>query len=197
MKKSILMLILILFSSILFSKQCSDEFSPEKFDQAPAYFEDLIDTNFGEIKIFGTKDSYKDFMFKLKGDTFFKPHSYTTFGDYIYPKKDGFWSYKLNDKGIVYIVNIAQIESEKLYPQAFAEMLNDDFENPWSKWDGDGYEHYMVPEFVRFKYKDKYISLKTYFWGIVGDAAKVDRSTINYQLIDFSKEVNTYIKCAK
>ena len=53
----------------------------------------------------------------------------------------------------------------------------------------------MVPEFVRFKYGKKYLSLKTYFWGIAGDSAKVDKSTINYQIIDFTDEVNGYIRC--
>ena len=61
--------------------------------------------------------------------------------------------------------------------------------------ESDSSKHYIEPKFVRFKYKDYYLSLKVYFWGVEGDSAKVEKSTINYQIIDFTNEVNTYIKC--
>ncbi len=75
----------------------------------------------------------------------------------------GFWSYKINSKDKVEEVNIAQIESTKEDALALADMITSDFEGPWINWDGDAYEHYMVPEFTRIKYKDKYLSLKVIF----------------------------------
>ena len=107
----------------------------------------------------------------------------------------GFWNYKLNQEGKVDEVNIAQLESSREETLVLADMITSDFEGPWNKWDGDAYEHYLVPEFTRIKYKKKYLSLKVIFWGVKDDSARVERSTINYQLIDFTDEVNGYMKC--
>jgi len=187
MKKYIL--IIILLSRSLFANDCADEFSPEKFQESPSFFEDLVDmTPIGEKKELG---------FEKKGDTFYKSNSYVTYKAYTYPTTNSFWSYKVDKSGKIYEVNISQIESSRLDDETLTQMLNDDFEGAWRVWDGDGYEHYMVPEFVRFRYGNKYLSLKTYFWGIEGDSARVDKSTINYEIIDFTDEVNGYIKCMK
>jgi hypothetical protein len=184
--KKIIFALTILITSI-FAQQCADEFSPEKFQEAPSFFGGLVDlTPIGEKKELG---------FEKKGDTFYKPNSYITYKAYIYPTTNSFWSYKVDESGKIYEVNVSQIESEILGDATLTQMLNDDFEEAWRKWDGDGYEHYMVPEFVRFKYGKKYLSLKVYFWGIDGDSAKVKKSTINYQIIDFTDEVNSYMRC--
>ena len=178
-----------ILSSFLFASDCADEFSPEKFQESPSFFEDLVDvTSLGKTGEFG---------FVKEGDTYYKPDTYVRYKDYIYPTINGFWSYKTDKNGKVYEVNVSQIESERMGDSALTDMINDDFEDMWRKWEGDGYEHYMVPEFVRFKYGKRYLSLKVYFWGIDGDSARVDKSTINYQIIDFSDEVNEYKKCIK
>ncbi len=186
--KNFILITFILVSSV-FAQQCADEFSPEKFGESPSFFEDLVD-----MTPIGTK---KNLGFIKKGDTFYKPNSYITYKAYIYPTTNSFWSYKVDKNNKIYEVNVSQVESSRIGDASLTEMLNDDFEEAWRKWDGDGYEHYMVPEFVRFKYGKKYLSLKVYFWGIDGDSARVEKSTINYQIIDFTDEVNSYIKCTK
>jgi len=172
----------------LFASNCADEFSPEKFDESPSFFEELVD-----ISPFGQKDEQLGFI--KKDGTFYKQNSYIKYKDYIYPSINGLWSYKRDSNGKIYEVNISQIESEIMTETSLTDMINSDFEDTWRKWEGDSYEHYMEPEFVRFKYKGYYLSLKVYFWGVQGDSAKVEKSTINYQIIDFTNEVNTYIKC--
>jgi len=193
MKKIILTLTFLISS--LFSQECADEFSPDKFGESPEFLNELIETNFNDIGFFGTKKEYEKLGYISKKGEFFKPDSYTTYRDYTYPSVNGLWSYKLNEKGNVDIVNIAQVELRKLDSLDLGETLSSDFDGAWRKWDGDSYEHYMIPEFVRFKYKDKYISIKVYFWGTIGDSARVDNSVINYQLIDFTDEVNGYTRC--
>ena len=186
MKKIIL--VIYFLNIYLFAGQCADEFSPQKFDESPSFFEDLVD-----ISALGQKPN--DLGFIQKGDLFYKPNSFIVYKDYIYPTVNGLWSYKIDAKGKIYEANISQIESGILSDTVLADMLNSDFEDTWRKWEGDGYEHYMEPEFVRFKYKDYYLSLKVVFWGVEGDSAKVKKSTVNYQIIDFTDEVNDYIRC--
>ena len=177
------------------ANECADEFSPDKFVDSSYFFEDLIETNFKEVALFGTAKEYEKLRFEQNREYFYKSDSYTTYRAYTYPKVMGFWSYKLNQKAKVDEVNIAQIESNKEDALVLADMITSDFEGPWLKWDGDAYEHYLVPEFTRIKYKNYYISLKVIFWGVKDDSARVDRSTINYKLIDFTDEVNGYIRC--
>ena len=186
MKKSIF--IFVILSSFMFAQQCADEFSPEKFEESPAFFEDLVD-----MSPLGKK--YKSPEFTKKGNTFYKSNSYITYKDYIYPTINGIWNYKVDSNGKIYEVNIAQIESGIMTDTVLSDMINSDFEDAWRKWEGDGYENYMEPEFIRFKYKDYYLSLKVVFWGVEGGSARVDKSTINYQIMDFTDEVNGYIKC--
>ncbi len=186
--KNFIFIITLMVSSV-FAQQCADEFSPLKFEESPSFFEDLVDlTPITERKELG---------FIKKGDIFYRPNSYVTYKSYTYPTINGFWSYKADKSGKIYEVNVSQIESSRLGDASLTEMLNDDFEEAWRKWDGDAYEHYMIPEFVRFRYGKKYLSLKVYFWGIDGDSARVEKSTINYQIIDFTDEVNSYIHCIK
>lgn len=186
MKK--ILLVISFLSSYLFAQQCADEFSPKHFDESPSFFEDLVDiSHIGE--------GHKKLGFIQKGDTFYKPKSYVLYKDYIYPTINGLWSYKVDTNGKIYEVNIAQIESQIMIDTVLADMINSDFEDVWIKWEGDSYEHYMEPEFVRFKYRGRYFSLKVVFWGVRGDSARVDKSTINYQIIDFTDEVKGYISC--
>ena len=185
MKKIILITTVLV--SFMFAQQCADEFSPEKFQESPSFFEDLVDeTPLSETKNLG---------FVEEEETFYKPSSYITYKDYIYPTINGFWSYKIDSSGKIYEVNVSQIESQRVESTALTDMINSDFEDAWRKWEGDDYEHYMEPEFVLFKYGKKYLSLKVTFWGVKGDSAKVKKSTINYQIIDFSDEVNSYKSC--
>jgi hypothetical protein len=193
MKKFILTITIL--SSLLFANNCADEFSPDKFVDSSDFLEDLIETNFQEVALFGTAKEYEKLGFEQKEDYFYKSDSYTTYRAYTYPKVMGLWNYKLNQQGKVDEVNIAQLESGREETLVLADMITSDFEGPWIKWDGDAYEHYMVPEFTRIKYKEQYLSLKVIFWGVKDDSARVERSTINYQLIDFTDEVNGYMKC--
>jgi len=186
MKKNIIAI--AFFNVVLLAGQCPDEFSPSHFIESPSYFEDLVD-----VSSLGKTD--KNLGFIKKGDTFYKPNSFIIYKDYIYPKINGFWSYKKDKNGKIYEVNVAQIESETMDTMALAEMVNNDFEDIWQKTDGDGYEHYMYPEFTRFEYGKSYLSLKVFFWGVSGDSAHVNKSTINYQIIDFTDEVNGFIHC--
>ncbi len=184
-----------ILSSLLFADDCADEFSPNKFANSSDFLEDLIETNFKDVSLFGTSKEYEKLGFTQNKEYFYKSDSYTTYRAYTYPKVMGFWNYKLNQKAKVDEVNIAQLESSKEETLVLADMITSDFEGPWIKWDGDAYEHYLVPEFTRIKYKDQYLSLKVIFWGVKDDSARVERSTINYQLIDFTDEVNGYIHC--
>jgi len=180
---------MVILVSFVFAQQCADEFSPEKFNESPSFFEELVDlTPIGEKK---------ELSFVKKKDTFYKPNSYISYKAYIYPTINGFWSYKADANGKIYEVSVSQIESEIVNDSVLSDMINSDFEDAWRKWEGDGYEHYMEPEFVRFKYGKKYLSLKAIFWGVEGDSARVDKSTISYQITDFTDEVNGYIKCMK
>jgi len=185
MKKYILTIALL--SGLLFANECAGEFSPQKFQESPSFFEDLVD----ETPLSKTED----LGYIKKEGIFYKPNSYITYKDYIYPTTNGFWSYKVDKSGKIYEVNVSQIESERIESTILTDMINSDFEDAWRKWEGDGYEHYMEPEFVRFKYGKKYLSLKVTFWGVEGDSARVEKSTINYQITDFSDEVNSYIRC--
>ena len=182
-------------SGLLFANECADEFSPDKFVDSSDFLEDLIETNFQEVALFGTAKEYGKLGFTQNKEYFYKSDSYTTYRAYTYPKVMGFWKYKLNQQAKVDEVNIAQLESSREETLVLANMITSDFEGPWNKWDGDAYEHYLVPEFTRIKYKEKYLSLKVIFWGVKDDSARVERSTINYQLINFTEEVNGYIRC--
>ncbi len=182
-------------SSLLFADECADEFSPDKFVESSDFLEDLIETNFKDVTLFGDAREYEKLGFVKSKDYFYKKDSFTTYRAYTYPKVMGFWNYKVDTKGRVDEVNIAQLESGREEPLVLADMITSDFEGPWIKWDGDAYEHYLVPEYSRIKYKKQYLSLKVIFWGVGDDSARVERSTINYRLIDFTDEVDGYVRC--
>ncbi len=188
-------LITILLNTLLFGGKCADEFSPDKFIESSPFLEDLIETNFQETALFASAKEYEKLKFKKVKNHFYKNNSFTPYRDYKYPKQDGFWSYKIDANEKVDEVNIAQLESTREDPLTIADMITSDFEGDWYKWDGDAYEHYLVPEYSRIKYKNYYLSLKVIFWGSGDDSAKLQRSTINYRLIDFTDEVNHYKEC--
>ena len=195
MKKFIFTITIL--TSLLFANDCADEFSPDKFVDSSDFLEDLIETNFKEVALFGTAAEYEKLGFSKNKEYFYKTDSYTTYRAYTYPKVMGFWKYKLNQQNKVDEVNIAQLESRREDALSLADMITSDLAGPWMKWEGDAYENYLVPEFTRIKYKNQYLSLKVIFWGVKGDSARVERSTINYQLIDFTDEVNEYMKCKR
>jgi len=123
--KKILLIIAVLVS-FLYAQKCADEFSPQKFEESPSSFEDLVDmTPLGKVD--------NSFTFIKENDTFYKQNSYIKYKDYIYPTISGFWSYKKDTNGKIYEVNISQIESEIMTETSLTDMINSDFEDTWRK----------------------------------------------------------------
>jgi len=94
--------------------------------------------------------------------------------------------------------DIVKKELYKYDPYEISNEINDDFGDFWSDIvDADSYEAYLVPEYTKFMYKNYYLSLKIYFYGLKGDATHLKATIIKYHFYNYTSEVNRYILCKK
>lgn len=190
MKKIIFVFILLFTFS--YSKECSPYFNPDKFYKTPELLNNLLDENFPNGIFIN-----QDFKHSIKkNNEVLKKNSFVEFGDYIYPKEDGFWKYKkIDDK--ISEVNLARAEIYKFDDIDIANTINDNFQNFWLDYIENAYEMRLTPEQTLFRYNDVYFTMSVFIYGVKGDSTPLKGTVVNFLLKDYTKEVNTYIKCMK
>lgn len=188
--KKLFLLFIITFE--LYSSDCSPYFNPEKFYEAPEALVELLDENFPNGLF-----SDKAFTQSEKKDSYFlKKDSYLEFGDYIYPIKNGFWKYKLENEKISE-VSIAMVEIYRSSDIQMAENVNNDYDNFWNDFNQDAYEMKLTPEQTLFRYNDAYFTMSVFIYGTNGDSTPLKGTVVNFWLKDYTQQVNTYKECIK
>ncbi|PLY06500.1 MAG: hypothetical protein C0625_09085 [Arcobacter sp.] len=190
MKK--ILIIFILLITFSYSKECSPYFNPEKFYEAPELLKEILDKNF-------PNGIFTDYHFKeaiKKNNEILKKNSFIEKGEYIYPTKNGLWKYK-KIKNKIDEINIARTEIYKFSDIDIANTINDDFENFWLDYIENAYEMQLTPEQTLFRYNTTYFTMSVFIYGVKGDSIPLKGTTVNFWLKDYTKEVNTYIKCMK
>ena len=185
----------LLCFSVLFTKDCSPYYNPDKFYEAPEYLEDLIDTSLNGKALFGEESEYKSLLFNKDSNNKYTNKS-VELKDYRFPKQNGLFSYKVKDKNIDEI-EIATVNLYKLSDLEIAEEINNDFEGFWSDWVEDGYEMQLVPEQILLKYNNKYFTFSVFIYGVKGDTTRLKGTTIKYWIKDYTVQVNEFIECSK
>ena len=75
--------------SLLFSKECADQYNDEAFLDAPSRLGDIVDEGLKGLPLFGNAKAYKKLGFKKinidEENWYIKPGSYVKEKDYIYP----------------------------------------------------------------------------------------------------------------
>ena len=191
--------VLLFVVSLLFSKECADQYNDEAFLDAPSRLGDIVDEELKGLPLFGNAKAYKKLGFKkIKIDEenwYIKPGSYIKEKDYIYPIKSGLWKYHVNKKGFVDEFDIADTYSYKDSVESVANEINSDFEGMWSRWGGDDYALKLLPEDAQLRYGNFYLSLNVYLYGVKEDATNLKNTVINYHFLNYTNEVNQYLKC--
>ena len=92
---------------------------------------------------------------------------------------------------------IIKTELYKYRDEEIAQEINEAFEYLWNDWIEDGYEMQLTPEQTLFKYKNNYLSLEVFIYGVKGDATKRTTTQVKYFFYNYTPEVKKYIKCIK
>lgn len=106
----------------------------------------------------------------------------------------------LKDYEIKKDIKIFKIVKTELYQYAdgeIAEEINDNFGGLWYDWIEDGYEMKLTPEQTLFHYKDSYLSMEVFIYGVKGDATKRTTTQVKYIFYNYTNEVEEHIKCKK
>ena len=178
------------------AEECSPYFNPEKFYEVPEALNEILDETFPN-GIFSNEvfeNSQKIDEEYLRKDSFVKS------GDYIYPTKSGFWKYKKTSKALenkITEVNLARAEIYRFSDIDIANTINDDFDNFWQDYIENAYEMQLTPEQTLFRYNNAYFTMSVFIYGVKGDSTPLKGTVVNLWLKDYTKEVNTYIKCIK
>lgn len=190
MKK--ILLFSMLLKSLIFANECSPYYNPEKFYEASEGLTEILEENF-------SNGIFSDISFKDKiivNDEVIKKDSFIKFGEYIYPTKNGLWKYKrIANK--INEVNISRTEIYKFADIEIANSLNDDLDNFWDDFIENAYEMQLTPEQTLFRYNNTYFTMAVFIYGVKGDQTPLTGTSINLWLKDYTKEVNTHIKCMK
>lgn len=191
--------VLLLALSFLFSKECADQYSDEAFLDAPSRLGDILDEGLKGLPLFGDMAAYKKLEFKkikIDGENWYiKPGSYIKEKDYTYPIKSGFWKYHVNKKGFIDEFDIAEAYSYKDSVESVANEINSDFEGMWSRWGGEAYALKLLPEDAQLRYGNFYLSLNVYLYGVKEDATTLKNTVIDYRFLNYTNEVNQFLKC--
>lgn len=180
------------FVSILYANDCSPYFNPKKFYETPEVLNEIIDEYF-------PKGIFSNETFENKiliNDEILKKDFYIKKGDFIYPTKTGVWKYKKINKKVDE-VNFSRAEIYRFSDMDAANTINDDFENFWNDYIENAYEMQLTPEQTLFRYNNTYFTMSVFIYGIKGDSTPLKGTVINLWMKDYTKEVNTYIKCMK
>ncbi len=198
--KRVIFILLFTFS-LLFSKECADQYNDEAFLDAPSRLGDILDEGLKGLPLFGSAKAYKKLGFKKididEENWYIKPGSYIKEKDYIYPINSGLWKYHVDKSGFVDEFDIADAYSYKDRVESVANEINSDFEGMWSRWGGDDYALKLLPEDAQLRYGDFYLSLNVYLYGVKEDATNLKNTVINYHFLNYTNEVNQYLKCKR
>ena len=194
--KILYVLFLVTFS--LFGATCADQYNNQNYATATDNFSDIVGDNFQKYFEKNIKN-FKGFQKKvIQGKVYYlKKGTYVKHMDSYYPLKNGVWKLHADKYGKIDELDLAKDTLYQDPTEDIANDLNSDMGNLWVRWDGDAYEHYMVPEYIQINYKNFYISLKAFIYGSEGDSTGLRKAMIDFYIINNTKEVNKYIKCKK
>jgi hypothetical protein len=191
--------IVLFLITFVFAKQCADQYNPEGFFDAPRRLGEIVDNNLKNLKLFGKVKEYKKLHFKkLKISNkmyYVKKSSFVKKGDYIYPLISGLWKYHIDKNGNIDELDIADVFEYKGDVESVANEVNGDFNGLWSRWGGSAYAMRMVPEDAQIRYGSFYLSMTVYLYGVKEDATELKYTTIDYNILNYTNEVNRFIKC--
>ena len=195
-----ILFIVLLLSLSLFSRQCADQYDPEGFLDAPERLGEIIDENLQGLKLFGDAKEYAKKLhykkMKMWEDEYFvKPNSFIKEGDHYYPTVSGLWRYHVGENGMVDEVDITDAYEYKDAIESVANEINSDFEGLWRGWGGDSYSFHLKPEDAQLRYFSYYLNLNVYLFGVKEDASTLKKTVVDYRILNYTDEVNNYIKC--
>jgi len=113
----------------------------------------------------------------------------------LYPIKSGIWKLHVDKNGIIDEIWFAKVYNYQNDNESMANEINDELDNLWLDWDADQYEAVMTPEDIKLKFKNYYITLNLYMYGNLYNQLKLKNSTLNFQIINNTHEVNSFLKC--
>ncbi len=187
-----LLVLLLLCFHTMYANECSSYYDPKKFYEAPEALVEILDENFPN-GIFKNISFQKE---EIINKEVLKKDSFIRFGEYIYPTKNTLWKYKkINSK--INEVNISRAEIYRFSDLDIANTINDDFDNYWNDFAENAYEMQLTPEQTLFRYNDAYFTMAVFIYGVKGDQTPLKGTTVNLWIKDYTKEVNTFIKCMK
>jgi len=193
--------LIILFISSLFSKQCADQYNPEKFLDAPDRFGEIIDANLKNIKLFASVKEYLKLHFKKMKICdkiyFVKKNSFIKKGDYIYPVKSGLWKYHINKYTKIDEIDIADVYNYKDSIGSVSDEINSDFEGLWRRSGGSAYEAKLLPEDTQIRFGKKYIALSVYLYGLRDDSTELNTTVVDYHILNYTREVDKFMECSE
>jgi len=191
-------LMFFLTTLFLFGSNCADQYNSKNYSYISGNFGDIVGDS---LKKYFDKDikNFKEFKkTTILGEFYYlKKGSFIKNRDNYYPIKNGVWKLHVDKNSKIDELNFAQ---KRLYvdpAEDIANNLNSDLDNLWTKWDGDAYGHYMIPEYVQLRYDDFYISLKAFIYGSEGDSTGLKNAFVDFYIINNTHEVNEYIRCSK
>lgn len=189
-------LLFILSVTFLFSKDCSPYYNPERFYDAPQTLKELIEENIKTDVLFSKKNLDATFNFHQDINAYLLKDSYIKKGEYYFPRKSGFWKYKIKDKKIDEI-NISRAELYRFLDMDITNSINDEFENFWNDFIDDSFSTQLTPEQILFRYNDEYFSFAVLIYGVKGDSTPLKGTVVNFWFKDYTKYVNEFIQCNK
>jgi hypothetical protein len=199
MKNFVSGIVFLLISIAIFARQCADQYSDEAFLDAPERLGEIIDEGLKGLLLFGKADNYKKLGFekiKIDGKIYYiNLKMIKRDKDYIYPVKSGLWKYHTDKNGYIDEFDIADAFAYKDKVESVANEINSDFEGMWSKWGGDDYGLLMQPEDAQLRYNRYYLSLNVYLYGVEEDATGLKNTVVDYHFLNYTNEVNQYLKC--
>lgn len=133
-----------------------------------------------------------NFLFASDCSPYFNPDRFYESPEYL---QELLKDIDIDDKKIKFT-----IEKKELYrfnESDIANEINENFGGFWNDWLEDGYEMQLTPEDTVFKYKDNYLSLQVFIYGVKGDATEYKGTIIKYKFYNYTKDVSQYIICKK
>lgn len=189
---------IFLTTIFLFGSNCADQYNNKNYAYTSGNFGDIVGNS---LKKYFDKDirNFKEFKkTTILGEIYYlKKGSFIKNGDNYYPVKNGVWKLHVDKNSKIDELNFAQ---KRLYADSagdIANNINSDMDNLWSKWDGDAYGHYMIPEYIQLYYSNFYISLKAFIYGSEGDSTGLKKAFVDFYIVNNTHEVDEYIKCSK
>ncbi|ADV46610.1 hypothetical protein [Nitratifractor salsuginis] len=179
--------------------ECPDDYTPASFEEASDELLDFVDEYFTDAKLpfLPSKSDLKRLgLVRIKPGLYQRPDAMIQSGRRRYPYRSGIWRVEFPGEGIT-IVHLLLKEPRQLSESEAFNTINDSVGDLFADYDNRAYILRMLPEDVRQKVGDKYITLNVHVYGVRDDATELNTTVADYILTDYSKLVGKYLECVK